>query len=278
MKPLKNVAAKLGRDFYEYGIAANLRLYKKIFMGTAEFCLETVPRTVNRRLEQLEAKGQEYSRGPRAYKRLPLGIVMRDAAEAGLKPFGSIRGELATHAFTFLTGAAAAKIVLLPTMSLLASIVPCALIGLAAFPVLSVATAVAVPCALALGGALLGVPRALCNIGTGRDITREWKAEQEAKKKPRVLKSREVESLPKLERIFYYQLDKIAEAPAHERVQWLEGLKNKFPEDFAKAAVLGPDELGTKLKNEMQVKKKTLQVKKPKRGLAKKIGGVFGRG
>ena len=60
-------------------------------------------------------------------------------------------------------------------------------------------------------------------------------------------------------------------------MQWLEGLKNKFPEDFARAAVLGPDELATRLKNDVQVKKKPLRVKKPKRGLAKQIGGVFGR-
>jgi len=278
MKPVKDVVTKVAQDVYEYGIAPNLRLYKKIFMAYAEFCLDTVPMQVNHKLARLEAMGQKYSRGPLAYKRLPAGIVMRDAATAGMKPFNNIWAGLAVHAAAFLTGAVAAKAALLPAASLLGSLVPCVLAGVAAYPVALVATTVAVPVALACGGALLGVPRALCNIGAGHAITREWHAAQAALKQPRRLSSWEVDSLPKLQRAFHYQLDKIAEAPAHERVLWLEGLKQKFPEDFARAAVLGPEELSAHLKNKMQVNKKPLHVKKPKSGLAKKIGGLFGRG
>lgn len=280
MNPVLDFAAKsVGRAAREAcnAVAPAFRIYARMGKAYLDFCLGTTPEKVVGALKRLGSKGEKYCRGPLAYKRMPAGIVMRDAAAAGLKPFDSFAGALAVHALSFAVPAVAAKLALLPATPLLASIFPCALAGIAAFPLALAAISVAVPAALCLAGALLGLPRAVINIGTGREVTREWHREQERQKKPRELYTWEVESLPRLQRSFHYALDKVEEAPAHERVQWLEGFKQKFPEDFAKAAVLDPEDLASTLHKKMQVPKKTLQVKKPKRGLAQKITGVFGR-
>lgn len=272
-EPLK----KAGKFFHETFIAPNLRLYGNMIEACLDFCNETVPSHVARKTQQLERAGAKYCHGRLAKNRMPLGIVMRDAARAASLPRETVTGALAINAAAFLLPAGIAMALLLPQVSLLACLIPCMAAGVVASPFARAYLCVAAPLALGICGGLLAVPRALCNIGTGRAVTREYIAEKERARQPRALYAWEVDSLPRLQRIFHYELNKIAEAPAHERVQWLEALKHKFPDDFAKAAVLGHEELGTHLKHEMQVKKKPLRVKKPKRGLTQKIGGVFGR-
>jgi hypothetical protein len=223
----------------------------------ALFLVKGLPEKMIRLAARLHEKGEAMCYGPEAHRTIAPGILLREAGKMAEKPARSGNA----HLFWYVTSTAcafggAAQLGLGWGATLL--------FGTAALPLAVGAVAVAGMTALMMAGAALHALPALFNLPVGYKRRAEYFRQAEERRirswdAPEEMRHK----LPPLDDKLHDYRQRMMRSAPHERVEWFEALKEKFPEDFARAAVPGGADIDPGLADALRIRKSPLKLRAP---------------